>query len=351
MYQSSMLFLLVFILTYFIGGNLTSFKSAFAIPTDQTAVVLSTWGITNSSANIASIVSDFAGNAYLIESNASKVGMFVPATNTFTEWSITSHPLASQDIFQLPTNPGKLTGIALDPTSGNVYFGESNPNKIDAINPATNTFTQWALPAHSGKLTGIALDPTSGNVYFGESNPNKIGRLIPRTNTFTEWGLPKNSGFIGFNSIAFQLPSGNVYFGESNPNKIGRLIPRTNTFTEWALPTNAGSVFAITPGFAGIYFAEDNSNKIGAFDPATNTFTQWALPAHSGKLTGIALDPTSGNVYFGESNPNKIGRLVAATSTFTEWAIATYSHPLAISVTPGGDIFFADNIGRLGRFG
>ncbi len=306
MYQSFMLFLFVFILAYFVsGGNLTSFKSVFAIPTDQTAVVLSTWGITNSSSNIASIVSDFAGNVYLIESNASKVGRFVPATNTFTEWSITGHPLASQDIFQLPTNPGKLTGIALDPASGNVYFGESKPNKIDAINPATNTFTQWALPPHSGTLTGIALDPASGNVYFGESNPNKIGRLVPRT----------------------------------------------NTFTEWALPTNSGTIFSITPAFAGIYFAEDDSNKIGAFDPATNTFTQWALPTHSGKITGISLDPTSGDVYFGESNPNKIGRLVSATSTFTEWHIATYSHPLAISVTPGGDIFFADNIGRLGRFG
>jgi streptogramin lyase len=352
MYQSFIPFLLVFILVYFVSsGNLTSFKSAFAIPTDQTTVVLSTWGITNNSANIASVVSDFAGNVYLIESNASKVGRLVPATNTFTEWSITSHPLASENIFELPTNPGKLTGIALDPTSGDVYLGESNPNKIDAIDPATNTFTQWALPTHSGKLTGIALDPTSGDVYFGESNPNKIGRLVPRTNTFTQWALPNNSGTIGFNSIAFHPTSGNVYFGESNPNKIGRLVPRTNTFTEWALPTNSGSIFSITPGFAGIYLAEDYSNKIGAFDPATNTFTQWALPTHSGKLTGIALDPTSGDVYFGESNPNKIGRLVPATNTFTEWPIATYSHPLAISATPGGDIFFADNIGRLGRFG
>jgi virginiamycin B lyase len=350
MYQGFILLVLVFILAYFVSsGNLTSFRSAFAIPTDQTAVVLSSWRITTNSANIASIVTDFAGNVYLIETNASKVGRLVPATNTFTEWTITSHPLASENIFALPNNPGNLTGIALDPTSGNVYFGESNPNKIDAINPATNTFTQWALPSRSGKLTGIALDPTSGNVYFGESNPNKIGRLVPGTNTFTEWALPNNSGSIAFNSIAFQPAYGNVYFGESNPNKIGRLVPRTNTFTQWALPTNSGNIFSITSGFAGIYFAENNSNKIGGFDPATNTVNEWALPPHSGKLTGIAFDPTSGNVYFGESNPNKIGRLVPGTNTFTEWPIA--SHPLAVSVNPGGDVFFADNVGRVGRFG
>ncbi|MGB6527795.1 MAG: hypothetical protein WBF33_06780, partial [Candidatus Nitrosopolaris sp.] len=128
-----------------------------------------------------------------------------------------------------------------------------------------------------------------------------------------------------------------------------RLVPKTNTFTEWALPTDSGNIFSITSGFAGIYFAEDNSNKIGGFDPTTNTFTEWALPTHSGKLTGIAFDPTSGNVYFGESNPNKIGRLVPLTNTFTEWPIQ--SNPLAISVNPGGDIFFGDNVGRVGRFG
>ncbi len=302
---------MVFILASFISSrsiyviNLSLFKSASAIPTDQTAVVLSTWAMPTNSANITSIISDFAGNVYFIESKASKIGRLVPATNTFTEWFIASHPLASQNIFELPTK--------------------------------------------AGKLTGIALDPTSGNVYFGESNPNKIGRLVPATNTFTEWALPTNSGSIGFNSIAFHPPSGSVYFGESNPYKIGRLVPATNTFTEWALPTNSGNIFSITPGFAGIYYAENNSNKIGAFDPAANTFTQWALPSNSGKLTGVAFDPTYGNVYFGESNPNKIGRFVPATNTFTEWFIA--SQPLAIAVTPGGNCFFADNIGRLGRLG
>ena len=40
-------------------------------------------------------------------------------------------------------------------TSGfvGIYFAEDNSNKIGGFDPATNTFTEWALPPRSGKLT------------------------------------------------------------------------------------------------------------------------------------------------------------------------------------------------------
>ena len=357
MYRQCTIVVVAFILASFVSSNSNFFRlfeSAFAIPTDQTEVVLSTWAIPTRSANITSIITDGDGNVYFVGSNSSEIARLVPTTNTFTEWFITGHPLNSSNIFALPAKPGKLTGVALDTNTGNIYFGESNPNKIGVVDPSANNFTEWTLPANSGKLTGVALDTNTGNIYFGESNPNKIGRLVPKTNTFTEWTLPANSGKLSLhNSIAVVTVNGNIYiyFGESNPNKIGRLVPYNNTFTEYALPANSGSIFSITPANSGsVYFAESNSNKIGTFDPTTNTFTEYALPVNSGKLTGVALDPTNnGNIYFGENNPNKIGRLVFATNKFTEWSIA--NHPLAIAVSPGGSFFFADSVGRSGRLG
>jgi virginiamycin B lyase len=357
MYRQCTIVVVAFVLASFLSSNslcifnLSHLESAFAIPTDQTEVVLSTWAIPTRSANTTSIMSDNTGNVYFVGSNASEIGRLVPTTNTFTEWFITGHPLNSSNIFALPAKPGKLTGVALDPNTGNIYFGESKPNKIGMVDVTANTFTEWTLPAGSGKLTGVALDPNTGNVYFGESNPNKIGRFVPKTNTFSEWTLPANSGSPSHNSIAVVPVTGNtyIYFGESNPNKIGRLVSKNNTLTEYALPANSGSIFSITPANSGsIYFAESNSNKIGAFDPTINTFTEYALPVNSGKLTGVAPDPNTGSIYFGESNPNKIGRLVLP-NTFTEWSIT--SHPLAITASPGGSLFFADRIGRLGRFG
>ena len=114
MYRSLILLIVVFILASFVSSdslyvfNLSLFRSAFAIPTDQTTVVLSTWGIPTNSANITSILSDFAGNVYFGESNPNKIGRLVPATNTFTEWLIASHPLA------IAVNPG-----------GNCFFADN----------------------------------------------------------------------------------------------------------------------------------------------------------------------------------------------------------------------------------
>jgi streptogramin lyase len=178
MYQRFILFVLVLILASFVSNdnlyllNLSLFKSAFAISTDQTAVVLSTWPIATNSANITSVISDYAGNVYLIESNASKIGRLVPATNTFTEWFITYHPLASENIWALPAKPGKLTGVAFDPAYGNIYFGESNPNKIGRLAPATNTFTEWSIASHP---LAISVNP-GGNCFFAE-DIGRLGRL------------------------------------------------------------------------------------------------------------------------------------------------------------------------------
>ena len=313
MYRQCTIVFVAFVLASFISSNslyvlnLSHLESAFAVPTDQTEVVLSTWAIPTRSANITSIMSDYGGNVYFVGSNSSEIGRLVPTTNTFTEWFITGHPLNSSNIWALPAKPGKLTGVASDPNTGSIYFGESNPNKIGMIDATANTFTEWTLPANSGSPShnSIAVVPVTGNTY--------------------------------------------VYFGESNPNKFGRLVSKNNTLTEYALPANSGSIFSITPASSGsIYFAEGDSNKIGAFDPTIDTFTEYALPVNSGKLTGVASDPNTGSIYFGESNPNKIGRLVTP-NTFTEWPIR--SHPLAIAVSPGGSLLFADSIGRLGRFG
>ena len=167
----------------------------------------------------------------------------------------------------------------------------------------------------------------------------------------TQWTLPTNSSNNpGFRYIAFDLTSGSVYFIENNGNTVGRLVPSTNTFTEWTLPTKSNAVSILSPGFEGIiYFSESNANKIGRLEPATNLITQWTLPTNSIRPAGIEFDPASGSIYFAESNTNKIGRFVPIINVITEWNIT--SNPLDISVTPGGSIYFVDDLGRIGRLG
>jgi streptogramin lyase len=220
------------------------FKPAFAIPPDQTTVVLSTWVIhRNKSADTFSAISDFAGDVYFVAANASKIGRLIPLTSTFTEWTL---PSAS-------SRPG-LHGIAFDPASGNVYFAETN--KIGRLIPLNSTITEWTLPGNSYNVFRI----TAGfdGIYLASANTNKIGRLVPLTSTFTEWTLP--SSFGKPNGIAFDPSSGNVYFAETNASKIGRLIPLTSTFTQWVI---GSSPLVITVSPAGGCFFVDNIGRVG----------------------------------------------------------------------------------------
>ena len=174
MYRQCTLVAIAFVLASLLSSNslyiFNSYhiESAFAIPTDQTEVVLSTWAIPTRSANITSIMSDSGGNVYFVGSNASEIGRLVPTTNTFTEWLITGHPLNSNNIFALPTKPGKLTGVALDPNTGSIYFGESSPNKIGRL-VLPNTFTEWVTVSHPSAIT---VSP-GGSLFFADH----IGRL------------------------------------------------------------------------------------------------------------------------------------------------------------------------------
>ncbi|MDN5846459.1 MAG: hypothetical protein L0H53_09320, partial [Candidatus Nitrosocosmicus sp.] len=86
--------------------------------------------------------------------------------------------------------------------SGNeIYYVDSNSNTIGRLVPATNTITEWNIPTPNSLPTSVIYHP-SGNVYFIESNSSKIGRLVPETNTITEWNIQSNSSdfTVGNNS-------------------------------------------------------------------------------------------------------------------------------------------------------
>src|SRR6476661_516901 len=152
-------------------------------------------------------------------------------------------------VLPIPTyEHNSFFSIASSFSGSNVFFVESNSNKIGKLDPSTNTITEWGIPTNSSLPVSITVDSSTGNVFFAESNSNKIGRLVPSTNTITEWGIPTNSSLPV--SITVDSSTGNVFFAESNSNKIGRLVPSTNTITEWDIQTDSKSLREITIGFS-----------------------------------------------------------------------------------------------------
>ncbi len=313
-------------------------ESAFAIPPDQTTAILSTWNLPQPLKEISDSIVDFAGNFYFTETDQNRIGRFQPSTNLITEWNA-------------PTNSSRPLGLGIDPTTENVYFGESGTNKIGQLVPATNIITDWALPNNSSKPGAVTVDMITGAVYFADSGTNKIGRLLPATGVITEWNLPNSTSEkkLGLTDIKFDPGSGRAYITTGDGDTLVSLDTSTDTFTEWPLSSNTTSISSISLGFEGVvFFADSNQNKIGRFDPVPNTVTEWDLP-NATKLASIAFDPTTGAVYFADSGTNKIGRLLPTTGVITEWTIE--STPLTLSSSPGGSIYYIDEVGRIGRLG
>ncbi len=346
--------LIVFSILFFICFFYIKPITVSAIPSDQNTVLLKSWAlpIQSNQNNSFAITSSFSGSElYFIESNSNKIGRLMPSTNAITEWNI-------------PTTNSLPSSIKFDPSAGNAYFIESSSNRIGQLNPTTNAITEWNIPTNNSSPSILAVDSSTGNVYFIESNSNKIGRLVPSTNMITEWNLSSNY----FNSTKYNEPmvlsksispkilevdssTGNVYFIESNSNKIGRLVPSTNMITEWLTRTNTINTKYLTLGFnAELYFIESNSNKIGRLVPSTNMITEWNIPTTNSLPSSIKFDPSTGNVYFIESNSNKIGRLVPSTNAITEWNLQ--EKPIIMDVDSAGNVHFIDKKGtRIFRLG
>jgi virginiamycin B lyase len=128
----------------------------------------------------------------------------VPATNTITEWSI-------------PTNASLPVSVSVDSSTDNVYFVESNSNKIGRLVPATNTITEWSIQTDTNNMKELTLGFSANEVYFVESNSNKIGRLVPATNTITEWSIQEKPAVINVDS------AGSIHFIDKNGTRIYRL--------------------------------------------------------------------------------------------------------------------------------
>ena len=280
-----------------------------AIPSDQNTVLTKSWTLPlfNQDRGYA-MTSSFSGNEiYFVDGNENKIGRLAPLSSTITLWDI-------------PTANSFPTSVKFDPSTGSVYFIESNASKIGRLAPQTNAVTEWSLQSNSsdssvGNSSGItdntrqfsslSVDPSTGNVYFVESNASKIVRLAPETNAVTEWSLQSNSTQLESMTLGF---GGNeIYFVNSDENKIGRLAPTTNLITEYYIPTANSFPTSVKfdPSTGSVYFVESNTNKIGRLLPFQSEFTEWKL---NEKPNIIEVD-SAGSIYYINENGTKLVRM------------------------------------------
>ena len=245
------------------------------------------------------------GRVVFVPFNATTIGIFNPAINTYST------------ISGAPGSLAYYSGVLLP--DGRVVFVPYNAPTVGFFNPVTNSYstvTMSPAPAGGAYRGGVLI--SDGRVVFVPHNATTVGIFNPATNTYsTILGAPGNSAYNG----GVLLPDGRVVFVPSSATTIGIFNPITDSFstiTNYIRPTiNAyGSGVLIPDG--RVVFVPNNATTIGIFNPTTNVYSELINNIGSGSTSyeGGSLLP-DGRVVFVPRSVTTIGIFNPVTNTYS----------------------------------
>ena len=232
-------------------------------------------------------------------------------------------------------------GVAVDGTSGNVYFADAGNNSIQEWNALTQQVTTLVWTGLSSP-SGVAVDGSSGNVYFSDSGNNAIKEWNASTQdvtTLVSTGLSKPSG------VAVDGSSGNVYFSDSGNNAIKEWNASTQQVTTLVATglSNPSGVAVDGSSSGNVYFSDSGNNAIKEWNASTQQVTT-LVSTGLNNPKGVGVDRTSGSVYFADSGNHAIKEWNVSTKQVTTRVSSGLNTPSGVAVggSSVGNIYFAD---------
>ncbi|CAK4868622.1 unnamed protein product [Aphanomyces euteiches] len=166
------------------------------------------------------IAVDRHGNVYVADSYNFRIQKLDAATNQWSEWK------KADDL----GNFDRPSGIAVD-GNDNVYVAELMKNRILKLDSATNTWSELQkTDGGAGNSLGEFIQPLNisvdsiDNVYVADSGNHRIQQLDVATDTWSEWGSGQGSGvgqFIAPSGVAVGS-NGKMYVADAGNNRIQR---------------------------------------------------------------------------------------------------------------------------------
>ena len=208
----------------------------------------------------------------------------------------TAAPTPSPTLLPGSLLPGTLI-VGLTANAGSLFATDQGNNKIGLYNLTTNNFTEFAPGAGFAANAGLeslfipSFDPN--NVYFTESNANKVGKMPIAGGAITQFSTGANSSPFGIT----EGPDGNLWVTLAGKNAVASLDSAFTTLTSHVLPTSAARPTAITHDNGKLWFFEQDMQKMGtatftaATPPAFSTITDQSINGDGTPLTQNFFDP------------------------------------------------------------
>ena len=269
-------------------------------------------------------VQESGENIWFLESNLNRIGRYQPAKGDFSE-------------YEIPTQRSMPADITVSP-SGKVWFTQQDANQLAVFDPDSKAFKEYDIPTIGSAPYQIALD-REGGVWFTEFYGNKIGFFDPQKEEFKEYRVPTPASRP---SGIFAGPDGAIWFMQTQGNKLGRLIPKTGVIDEFELPTPfevPGDIVIDEKG--AIWFGGRKGHSLMVFYPEKKIFDVFPIPDR-GVIESLSLGP-KGKIFFTLRTSSKIGGFDTAKKEFLEIRVGMgKSRPNGIGVDAMGNIWFAD---------
>ncbi len=197
-----------------------------------------------------------------------------------------------------PTQFKYPTGIALSPSSGDVYVSDGGNNRVTRFTPE-GEFVQYI--ALSGSTPGrvlapdhLAFSPANGDLYVTDKNNNRVQRFTPDGAFVLQWGQqgPGPGQFLAPWGIGIDA-AGDVYITSRDQERVQKFTEAGVYLGEFGFPGTGPGQFrkphdVLVDTEGNVYVSDVERHDIQKFDATWSYVLQWGSP---GSVPGQFLHP------------------------------------------------------------
>ncbi len=250
-------------------------------------------------------------------------------------------------------------GVAVD-SSGDLWVDDNGNHRIQEFSSSgTLIRTYGSEGSGEGQLkdaSGIAIDPTTGNVIVSDTGNNRI-------DVFSSTGKwVRTFGTAGSGNGQLKEPDGltvdsygNVWIADMGNNRIEEFSSSGTYESQFGKHGSGNGEFIEPVGVAiseGEFFVADRGNdRIEEFTPGGEYREKFgSVGAGTGEIKqpeGIGVDPMSGNIYVSDFGNERIDEFTPAGKPLAEFGeygtnIGGLHGPTGITLNGTGKIYIAD---------